>query len=199
MKIQRFTLGEYQSNCYIISFDKEAIIIDPGYENEVVIPYLLKENLTPKIIFLTHGHFDHIGGVNQLKNHFKKLEVIIHKYDLIWLDDNDYNLTKREVIVDRVITNERNLSFNDHSFEIILTPGHSAGGMALKIGKHLFSGDTLFKMSIGRYDLPFANQVDLFQSIKKLYLLDDETIVYPGHGDKTTIGFEKRHNPFIKG
>lgn len=199
MKIQRFTLGEYQSNCYIISFDKEAIIIDPGYENEVVIPYLVKENLTPKIIFLTHGHFDHIGGVNQLKNHFKKLEVIIHKYDLIWLDDNDYNLTKREVIADRVITNERNLSFNDHSFEIILTPGHSAGGMALKIGKHLFSGDTLFKMSIGRYDLPFANQVDLFQSIKKLYLLDEETIVYPGHGDKTTIGFEKRHNPFIKG
>lgn len=199
MKIQRFTLGEYQSNCYIISFDKEAIIIDPGYENEVVIPYLLKENLTPKIIFLTHGHFDHIGGVNQLKNHFKNLEVIIHKYDLIWLDDNDYNLTKREVIADRVITNERNLSFNDHSFEIILTPGHSAGGMALKIGKHLFSGDTLFKMSIGRYDLPFANQVDLFQSIKKLYLLDEETIVYPGHGDKTTIGFEKRHNPFIKG
>lgn len=199
MKIMRFILGEYQSNCYIISFDKEAIIIDPGYENEVVIPYLVKENLTPKIIFLTHGHFDHIGGVNQLKNHFKKLEVIIHKYDLIWLDDNDYNLTKREVIADRVITNERNLSFNDHSFEIILTPGHSAGGMALKIGKHLFSGDTLFKMSIGRYDLPFANQVDLFQSIKKLYLLDEETIVYPGHGDKTTIGFEKRHNPFIKG
>ena len=199
MKIIRFALGEYQSNCYIISFDKEAIIIDPGYENEVVIPYLLKENLTPKIIVLTHGHFDHIGGVNQLKNHFKNLEVIIHKYDLIWLDDNDYNLTKQEVIADRVITNERNLSFNDHSFEIILTPGHSAGGMSLKIGKHLFSGDTLFKMSIGRYDLPFANQVDLFQSIKKLYLLDEETIVYPGHGDKTTIGFEKRHNPFIKG
>lgn len=198
MIIKRFILGEYESNCYVVSSKGEAIVIDPGYENNVVIPYLHKEGLNLKYVFLTHGHFDHIGGVNQLKEAFPNAVVMINHSDLIWLEDNDYNLTKEKVYIDKSFKNTITLEVGNLIFETILTPGHSAGGTALKSGNHLFVGDTLFKMSIGRYDFPFGDYNTLINSIKKLYLLPDDTKVYPGHGEVTTIGFEKKYNYFVK-
>lgn len=197
--IKKFTLGEYQSNCYVISYENEAIIIDPGYENDVIIPYLEKAKLTPKYVFLTHGHFDHIGGVNQLKKHFNNVEVLIHELDVIWLKENEYNLTGTTVLYNTVITEEKSIFLNDLEFNIIFTPGHSAGGMSLVTNNHLFSGDTIFQMSIGRYDFPFANYDDLVASIKKIYQFPDEMIIHPGHGDNTSVGFEKKYNYFVKG
>lgn len=196
--IKRFILGEYESNCYVVSYNGEAIVIDPGYENNQVIPYLEQEKLILKYIFLTHGHFDHIGGVNQLKKHYAKAKVLVNEHDLIWIGETDYNITKQKVLADEVVTFEKSIFLDDLEFKIIFTPGHSAGGMSLLVNDSLFVGDTLFKLGIGRYDFPFGNYKILEQSIRKLYRLPDDTIVYPGHGDSTTIGFEKKYNYFIK-
>jgi len=198
MRIKRFVLGNYETNCYLISYKNEAIIIDPGYDSQDLIDTLTSDNLTLKYIFLTHGHFDHVGGVNKLKSLFPNTQILVHQEDLIWLDKNDYNLTGEKVKYDEVILEEKSIFLVDKECKIIFTPGHSAGGMSLLIDDHLFVGDTLFNLSIGRTDFPFGDFKTLEKSVKRLYNLPNDTQVYPGHGERTTIGFEKRHNYFIK-
>lgn len=197
MKIKKYVLGDYMSNCYVITSNGEAIVIDPGYQNNVVIPYLKDANVKLKYIFLTHGHFDHIGGVNQLKQSFPDAKILIHKDDLVWLTDSTLALIPN-IKVDETIDHEYPLTVGNITFDMIFTPGHSAGGIALYTKGHVFSGDTLFRLSIGRYDFPYSNFNDLFESVQKLYKLPDDTIVYPGHGENTEIGFEKKNNLFIK-
>ncbi|MGI6781985.1 MAG: MBL fold metallo-hydrolase [Acholeplasmataceae bacterium] len=199
MEITKYVLGDYQTNCYLISYNNLAIVIDPGYESRKLVEKLNENSLDLKYIFLTHGHFDHIGGVNYLKKLFPDAKILIHQNDLIWLDENDYNLTGKKVEVDEIITSEKSLFLDDLECKIIFTPGHSSGGISLLINEHLFVGDTLFNFSIGRTDFPFGDFQTLEKSVRKLYQLPDTTKVYPGHGDNTTIGFEKRHNYFIKG
>lgn len=198
MVIKKFTLGEYQSNCYIISHNSLATVIDPGYPSDKVVSYLTEKNLDLQFIFLTHGHFDHIGGVNYLKKHFHNAKVLIHMNDTIWLEKNKYNLTGEKVIFDQIISVEHDLMLDDLILKIIFTPGHSLGGMSLLVDNHLFVGDTLFKMSIGRTDLLDGDFNTLVTSIKKLYQLPDKIIVYPGHGETTTIGFEKKYNYYVR-
>ena len=199
MNIKRFVLGDYESNCYIISSDGEAIVIDPGYVNSEIIPHLNNENLDVKYIYLTHGHFDHVGGVNQLKSSFPNAIVKIHENDAIWLGKSEYNLLGVKVYVDETFKDEHNFSVGNLELRVIHTPGHSQGGISILVNDRLFVGDTLFRLSIGRSDFPFGDYDTLVNSIKKLYLLPDKTIVYPGHGEATTIGFEKLHNYFVKG
>ncbi|MGI6787582.1 MAG: MBL fold metallo-hydrolase [Acholeplasmataceae bacterium] len=199
MKISKYVLGEYQTNSYLVTRNNLAMVIDPGYKSDKLINNITTNNLDLKYIFLTHGHFDHVGGVNYLKEKFPKAQILIHQNDLIWLEENDYNLTRSKVTYDKVINSEISFLLDDLECQIIFTPGHTSGGMSLLINNHLFVGDTLFNMSIGRTDFPFGDFKTLERSIKRLYQLPDETIVYPGHGDNTTIGFEKKYNYFVKG
>lgn len=192
MKISKIPIGINATNCYIISFDnKKAIIIDPGDEGEKICRYTKNEGLIPQGIILTHGHFDHIGAAGFLREEFN-IPVSIHKLDAKYLIDPSKNLSlyfKDEIKIKPAdnILEENNKIFN---FELIHTPGHTPGGISLYNEKEkiLFTGDTIFKNSYGRTDFPEGNEKTLFDSIKKLLNLSDDIVVYPGHGEKTSIG-----------
>lgn len=203
MRIKRFTLGPIQSNCYVVYKNNKALVIDPGYEQTAVSLFLVKTSLDVSIIYITHGHYDHIGGVNQLKKQYPNAVVYAPADDIVLLDPS-YGIQpiKEKINVDFYLNKDKDhtLVFEDMAFDILYTPGHSFGSTALYNNKHLFSGDTLFKGSIGRTDLYLSSYDEIVDSIKnKLYLLPDETIVYPGHGFTTTVEIEKRTNPFVRG
>lgn len=205
MKIHSMSLGELGTNCYIVYDNHHALIVDPGGEPEKVIYFLESQNVEPQAILLTHAHFDHIGGVDALRKHFN-IDVYLHKNEADWLGEPRLNrstaFTRKEVRTARpehhLTTGEMKLS--TFTFEVIHTPGHSPGSVSFifKDEGFVISGDVLFQQGIGRTDLPGGSIEQLEKSIRgSLYLLDDTFIVYPGHGSYTTIGAEKRNNPFV--
>lgn len=203
MQIKRFTLGPIQSNCYVIYKENKAMVIDPGYEQSVVSLFLSNNQLDVDIIYITHGHYDHIGGVNQLKRQYPNATVYAPKDDFALLDPSfGIQQIPEKINVDYFLDKNKDnvLIFNDINFNILYTPGHSIGSTALYSNKHLFCGDTLFMGSIGRTDLYLSSYDQIVHSIKnQFYILPEETIVYPGHGYTTTIEIEKRTNPFVRG
>ncbi len=200
LNIKVFVLGAYQSNCYVLYKDFKAMVVDPGYESLELSNFLSSKGLVVDVIYITHGHIDHVGGVNYLKKFFPSATVYAPLKDHYWYSKNPRKGLYEDVLIDVFVKEGDYVSFFDYLFKVIETPGHSYGSSCLYYDRILFSGDTLFKGSIGRSDLYLGNYKDLEQSIKqKLYTLPEETIVYPGHGDATTIGFEKRHNYFVKG
>ncbi|HHV27760.1 MBL fold metallo-hydrolase [Anaerosalibacter bizertensis] len=205
MKIERLPVGIYAANCYIVYCEdtKEGIVIDPGGEGDTILERIKKLDLNIKYIILTHGHGDHIGGIIEVKNG-TKAPILIHKGDEELLKDATKNLSsmmftgKVQVIADKFVEDKEELKFGNHMIEIIHTPGHTPGGISIKIEENLFTGDTLFAGSIGRTDFPGGSYKQIIESIKeKLILYPDDTIVYPGHGPSSTIGREKASNPFI--
>lgn len=200
LNIKVFVLGGYQSNCYVLYQGFKAMVIDPGYESVELVQFLSSKGLVVEVIYITHGHIDHVGGVNYLKRQFPQATVYAPLKDHYWYSKDPRKGLHEDVSIDVFVKEGDYVSFLDYVFKIIETPGHSYGSSCLYYDRILFSGDTLFKGSIGRSDLYLGNHKDLEQSIKnKLYTLPDKTIVYPGHGEVTTIGFEKRHNYFVKG
>ena len=193
-------LGE-PTNCYIV-FDeesKEAMVIDPAGQIEKIIEMLdiLKANL--KYIYITHCHGDHIGGVRQLQQE-KKGKILVHRYDAPGLNNQDISLTDYIGIepinleVDSIVDDEDLLHLGNLEFKVMHTPGHTCGGSSLYCAKEnlVFTGDTLFRGTWGRTDLPTSNFQDIMDSItNKLMQLPEETIVYPGHGLSTRIKDEK--------
>lgn len=205
MKIIKIPAGIFAVNCYIVYSDrkKEGIIVDPGGDVDTIVNTVRENGLKIKNIVLTHGHGDHIGAVLGLKEELG-LEVLIHKDDLLMLQDSNINLSSQmamgsvEIKPDGLLEDGDIIELGDHKIEVIHTPGHTQGCISLKVGKYLLSGDTLFKGSIGRTDLIGGNTDQIIKSIKeKLLVLDDNTIVLPGHGDTTTILEEKMYNPFL--
>jgi glyoxylase-like metal-dependent hydrolase (beta-lactamase superfamily II) len=206
LKIEGFSLGPLQTNAYLIYKPEQnkGIIIDPGMNPKSLIKRIDTLELDIEAIVLTHAHFDHIGGVDEIRK-LKKCPVYIHDLEADWLTDAKLNGSLRWTDVTGPITTEpaeyaldqgQKLHLLGEIFEVFHTPGHSPGSCSLLWGNHLFAGDVLFKLSVGRTDLPGGNQRDLMDSIRrKLYVLDDAVQVYPGHGPKTTIGFEKANNP----
>ncbi|MFC1558624.1 MBL fold metallo-hydrolase [candidate division KSB1 bacterium] len=203
MIIHTIPVGIYQANCYILSSEKSSsgLIIDPGDEPEKIKNYLNEHNITVKSILLTHAHFDHIMGVREVKG---KAKIYLHEEDLplyenLKLQAHSYGIdTYDSPPVDAFLNGGNVLESDDIKIEVIHTPGHSPGSCCFKIENNLFTGDTLFKMGVGRTDLWKGSHVQLIQSINdKLFFLDDTTTVYPGHGDITTIGDEKAANPFL--
>lgn len=204
MEIKTLVLGALQSNCYLISTPKTAVIIDPGFDSNITLDFLKQNKDKQRLILLTHGHFDHIGGAKALRE-ATNTKIAISKEDSQFLLDPNLNLSAQfgEALppfeADILIDLEDEISAGDLTFKIIKTPGHTTGGLCFLIGEYLFSGDTLFCRSIGRTDFPNGNFSQLKASIEKLYTLDDNTIVLSGHGPKTTIAEEKLYNPFVRG
>ncbi|GIO27515.1 MBL fold metallo-hydrolase [Ornithinibacillus bavariensis] len=206
MQINGFSLGPLGTNCYIVYHGNQAIIIDPGEEANRIMEWLTENKLVPLAILLTHAHFDHIGAVEDLRNHFA-IPVYVHPNEASWLSKPSLNgsvLFLRKEVKTReaeVLINPGLLQIGPFEFEILYTPGHSPGSVSFywKEEKKLISGDVLFNQGIGRTDLPGGDFDVLKESILyKLYQLPDDITVYPGHGPSTTIGDEKSLNPFIR-
>jgi glyoxylase-like metal-dependent hydrolase (beta-lactamase superfamily II) len=206
MIIKNIVVGPLEVNCYILGCEdtKEAVIIDPGDNADEIISNIEKEGLNPKFIINTHAHFDHIGGVKAIQDHFK-IDFILHEGDLFLVENASEQATAfglkpiSKPVVNKNATNGEKVNLGNKSITVIHTPGHSPGGVCYYSGNNVFVGDTLFAGSIGRTDLPGGSYDTLINSIKEnLFPLGDSTIVYPGHGPSTTIGNEKEHNPFLK-
>lgn len=206
MFLDRLVLKPIAENCYIYHDGKDCILFDPGSEYDVIKRYLEKNNLTVKKILLTHCHFDHVGAVAGVKKDYKP-ELICCIDDTPLLENvsemasmfNVADVEKPEI--DKFVKDGDVIEFNGVDIKVISTPGHTAGSVCYYIesDKILISGDTLFLESIGRTDFPTGSYEDIEKSIKeKLYILPEDTLVYPGHGFHTTIGHEKMNNPFIR-
>lgn len=205
MIFEEMAVGSYMSNCYIVGSDKthEAAIIDPGAEFTRIDSKIMELGVTPKMILLTHAHGDHIGAVLELIKKYN-VPVYIHEDDAGALVDSSINLTKvlfrKEVTInpDVKLKDGDKIMLGDLEFEIIHTPGHTPGGICIKVENIMMTGDTIFNKSIGRTDFPGGSFDQIISSIKdKIFKYDDDTIVYPGHNSPTTIKSEKMGNPFI--
>ncbi|MNJ59938.1 putative metallo-hydrolase [compost metagenome] len=206
LNIETFSLGPLQTNAYLIRGEEEgkAIIVDPGMNPAPLIRKI--EGLEIEAILLTHAHFDHIGGVEEIRR-LKQCPVYLHSLESDWLTTPALNGSLRWAEVSPPIQSDaaeyelaegQKLKLIGHEFTVFHTPGHSPGSVSFLCGNDLFSGDVLFRMSVGRTDLPGGREADLYNSIRgKLYRLPEEVTVYPGHGPKTTIGFEKANNPYV--
>lgn len=201
MQIQKLTLYgmNMSSNCYILINGTEAIVIDPGFEDNNLYAFLSAKNLDVTKIILTHGHFDHWGGLKKLRILFPNAPLYASTLDNAWYELGSNNRYGYEPKIDFDLNKLNDLRIFDIKFKIYKVPGHSLGSIAIYNNKTLFSGDVLFFEGIGRYDLLDGNLNTLLASIKQLYTLPNETVVYSGHGNKTTIGHEKLNNPFIRG
>lgn len=206
MKIVRIPAGVYAANCYLVYSEttRDGIIVDPGGDADSIIDYIKRENLNIDKIILTHGHGDHIGGVIELKEKLGA-KVMIHKDDVELLKDGSKNLSTTmsmgaiEIEPDIELNDGDIIEFGEFKAKVIHTPGHTKGGICLKIEDKLITGDTLFVGSVGRTDLVGGNHSKLIESIKeKLMILPDEIEVLPGHGGSSTIGYERKSNPFLK-
>lgn len=207
LKIETFSLGPLQTNAYLLQGDKDntAIIIDPGSNPGALIRRI--ENVNIEAIVLTHAHFDHIAGVDQIRK-LKKCPVYLHPLESEWLTTPKLNGSLMWPDVTEPIATEtaeydlqegQSITLVGEKFKVYHTPGHSPGSVSLLCGNHLFGGDVLFRLGVGRTDLPGGREADLYNSIRsKLFKLPDEVVVYPGHGPKTTIGYEKENNPYIR-
>lgn len=206
MKIYRLEVGMLATNCYIAVNEelKEGVIVDPGGDADKILAAVDKLGIIVKAIFITHGHSDHIMALNEVR---KATGAPVY----ISSEDADM-LTRAERNLSIYITNglecaaaEKNFQDGDvveaagMMFKVYATPGHTKGGVCLQVEDTVFCGDTVFCESIGRTDLPGGSYKEILQSIKnKILVLDDETKLLPGHGPATTVGWERRRNPFLQ-
>lgn len=199
MIIKTIEAGVYDVNCCLIVDEKtkECAIIDPGGSEERIVDAVEELGAKPKYILLTHGHFDHVGAVEYISKKYN-IPFYISKIDEEYMqNDNTVFGTVRKA--DGYLTEGDSLKVGDSTIRVIETPGHSEGGLSFLLNDDkLFAGDTLFRGSIGRTDFIGGDMSKLINSIKtKLLPLGDKVDVYPGHGDITTIGFERMNNPFL--
>ncbi|MBY0203581.1 glyoxylase-like metal-dependent hydrolase (beta-lactamase superfamily II) [Paenibacillus intestini] len=206
LNIRTFTLGPLQTNAYLLQGEDpgKAVIVDPGMNPGPLLKAI--QDLEIEAILLTHAHFDHIGGVEEIRK-LKSCPVYLHDLESDWLTTAKLNGSLNWPQVTPPITANpaefaldegQKLQLIGHTFQVYHTPGHSPGSVSLLCENDLFAGDVLFRMGVGRTDLTGGRERDLVDSIQnKLYRFPDEVKVYPGHGPKTTIGYEKQNNPYV--
>ncbi len=206
MLLRKVMTGSMLANCYIIADEttKEAAIIDPSTEGEEILKVIKENNLKVKYIINTHGHMDHIGANAKIKE-ATGAKILIHEDDRNLLISPTENLAifwgkmTKSPPADRLLKDGEIISLGNLKIKVIHTPGHTRGSICLLVENRLFSGDTLLRDTIGRTDLPEASDRMLIQSIKERILpLGDEVQIYPGHEEETTIGQERRNNPFLQ-
>lgn len=206
MKVEKIPVGILGTNCYLAINEEtnEAVIIDPGGASRRLAGHIEEEGYKPQAILLTHGHFDHIMGIDALLGKWE-MPVYVHEEDRDVMNDarlnlsasytSGYTFSEAEYIKDG-----QELRFAGYVFRAIHTPGHTKGGVCYYVEEEgaLFSGDTLFQNSVGRTDFVNSSTIDLIDSIReRLFVLPDKTHVFPGHSGETTIGHEKMYNPFV--
>jgi len=203
--LRLLVVGPIQANCYILGCERTKLsaVIDPGDEVDRILTSLARDELRLLYIINTHGHFDHTGGNKALKE-ATRAELLIHPADAARILNQAASAASWGLRVenspppDRYIEEGDIITFGDISLKVLHTPGHSPGGISLVTDKVVFVGDTLFAGSIGRTDFPGGDYETLIRSVRtKIFPLGDEVVVYPGHGPQTTVGDEKRHNPFF--
>jgi len=209
LNVETFTLGPLQTNAYLVTdgSGSRGFVIDPGMGPKRLLDRIAERKLTIEAIVLTHAHFDHMAGVDEVRR-AAGCPVYLHDLEADWLTDPKKNGSARWTDVTPPVSTEpaehaledgQTLELIGRSFRVLHTPGHSPGSVTLVCGKHVFAGDVLFRQSIGRTDLPGGREADLYNSIRsKLYTLEPDSRVYPGHGPQTTIGYEMANNPFVR-
>jgi len=205
-----FTVGGLFTNCYVVSCEQtnEAIIIDPGFDGRIeaerIFKFIDENALMLKFVLNTHGHPDHTCGNGTITEKFH-VPILIHEYDAHMLGRLGKKITgffgfgSSSPQADVLLHDGDLAQFGKITLKVINTPGHSRGSISLLGEKEVFTGDTLFLGSIGTPDFPESSEDDMNSSLKKLAILPDNFVVYPGHGPITTIGEEKRSNPFLQG
>ena len=195
MKLYSFPLGPLETNCYVVADEAtgRCAIVDPGDDGAAVAQWLEQQQLTPAYLFLTHGHYDHVGGIAALRAEYPDLPVYVHTADtalppqlsrgLSWTHTYDEGDT---------------ISMDSIPFRVLHTPGHTPGSVCLVAGTLLLSGDTLFAGSCGRTDFPGGSWQQMLASLKKLAQLEGDYTVLPGHGGATTLQTERDTNPYMK-
>ncbi len=207
MQYMSMVLGPVMTNCYIVydSETRDAMVIDPAWNYRKIDQALQDNQLHLQFIFLTHGHADHIGALQELRN-YKNVPVYVGKGDVDLISNSRNNLSMfmgKEIKCespDYVVTDGEIITLGHLKFTALETPGHTPGGISLYGEGVVFSGDTLFRYSVGRTDLYGGSAKTLIDSINtKLMPLPDDTVVLPGHGPSSTIGEERRGNPYLDG
>jgi hydroxyacylglutathione hydrolase len=202
--VEKVVNGPFQQNAYVIWNSTHSFIIDPGGDSNRIIDIIKSNDLSPSAILNTHAHLDHIGAIYQLIK-FGQYPFYLHIDEIQLLNSaNEYTvmfgLPNIDIPkVDNILNDTSFIDFDGCGIQVLETPGHTSGGVSFLIDGHLFTGDTLFSGSIGRTDLPGGNLETLLNSIhSKLMDLDDSVIIHSGHGPDTSIGIEKRTNPFLQ-
>ena len=205
MEIVTLQVGSLGTNCYLVYDEqtKDGVVIDPGGEGARIIKELEARNIKTLAILLTHGHADHIMALKYVREALQ-VPVIMHKDDEAMLSNANRNLSffVGEPITcmsaEQLVQDGEVILLGSLTFTVLHTPGHTPGGCCFKFGADVFCGDTIFSESIGRTDLPGGSYQQLLESIHgKILSLPDEISLYPGHGPKTTVGWERRMNPFL--
>lgn len=202
MEIKTLVLGHIHTNCYLVSTDKAAIVIDPAFKSAAVEDFLLQNSDKERLILLTHAHFDHIGAAPFLREN-TGVKIAVGEFDNADLSDHAVNLSDRfhahipPFSADITFSDGAEFSVGDVNIKVLHTPGHTVGSVCYLTDNVLFAGDTLFYESIGRTDFPKSNHSDMMKSLSRLLNLDGNIRVLSGHGPETDIEHEKIYNPFI--
>lgn len=207
MKIEVITVGPIEENCIVLYCEEHltTIIVDPGDSSKKIINFIDEKGLLPKLIINTHCHADHLGAVGALASHYE-IPFLCHADDEWMLESEEQHKIASYMGLGKPPKNDATIKdgeiidlCEDFKLKVIHTPGHTPGGVCLLGDGVVIVGDTLFKNSVGRSDLTGGDSATLIKSIKEsLMVLPEETVVYPGHGETTTIGYEKENNPFLR-
>jgi len=202
MKVATITAGAVATNSYVLFNERsECVVVDPGDGISEVIAYLDKNALDCKHVLLTHAHFDHCDGCGTLQRRGAKIYMSADDLPLLSTSDNlaeAFGEKFEPFTPDVIVKDGDELSLLGEKFDVIATPGHTNGSVCYKVNDLIFSGDTLFRLSIGRTDFPTGNYADMENSLAKLFALDGDYVVYPGHGEKSTLGYERKYNPYAR-